>query len=205
LLETNASIILLNSDSYDKASASELRTLVESGERPQEAFSALDKEIDGILTELGLTLESMDSADPASARLVPRYLDILRAGVREHRRIKDTVGQIMQRRELFGEARDNALRPRTEQLLKERSSLHSSIEMTNALIGTARRAHSGLEDTREVLSGTSGRLGKVNSRFPALGEIIGQIQRSRQRDTIVLSLLVGVLMFVTFAYVLLRR
>ena len=143
-------------------------------------------------------------AQESDPRTVPRYRDILRTSSREHRNCKDTIQRLLQRQELFGNANgsSNSLRPRTELLLREKNGLHTSIEMTDSLIGSARRARDQLGDTREVFGGVTQRVGKINHTLPGVGDVIGKIGRSKQRDMIVISILIASLMFFTLLYII---
>lgn len=92
------------------------------------------------------------------------------------------------------------LQPKTEQLLREKTSLMSSLHMADEAISAAQYARSGLESQRQVFGSFTGNLAALGNQFPVIRRTIGQIRSKKHRDTIVLSSVLALLIIFTIWY-----
>merc|ERR1740116_122634 len=89
----------------------------------------------------------------------------------------------------------------TEQgLVRERSSLNSTLSMTEEIIGQASATREMLSGQRITLAGARGKMGTVTSMLPNLSALIGRISDRQTKERIVLSVTVAGCCFFTLWY-----
>lgn len=115
------------------------------------------------------------------------------------------------RSRLFGDLavsspENGGLRPRAgEQLVREQKSIYQSINIVDDLIGTASATSRSMEDQKTRLSNITREMNMVMTRFPALNQMITQISRHKNRDMIVLSIVIASCMAFTVVYKMTQR
>lgn len=124
-------------------------------------------------------------------------------------RQKKNLHRTIARKELFGghqsDHGDNSggqLRPRSaaDNLAREQRSVYQSINIVDDLIGSASATHSALDEQKDRLSGTTKALKHALARFPVINKTVNAISRHKNRDMIVLSLVIAVCLFFTVFY-----
>lgn len=174
-------------------------------------FADLDETITSLLSQLakvnermGICLERSDKVSAVDDSTFRRYRDILRDSSREHTQCKDNIQNILARHALMDGARqggeESTVRKRTDTLLSNSNSLHSSIRMTQDMIGNGRRTHDTLKSSRSTFGNINNNMHTLKGYHPMIGEVIGKISRSKQRDMIVMSITIACCMFFTLIY-----
>lgn len=85
-------------------------------------------------------------------------------------------------------------------LLRERGTLDRAHSGIDTVVQQAYSVASGLGRQRDIFSSVDGRLGQLGSKFPVMNSMLNAIRRKKNRDTLVLSGVGGVLTFLMFVY-----
>lgn len=88
----------------------------------------------------------------------------------------------------------------TQQLLRERGSIHSSSAQLDDVLGQAQAAVSSLAAQRSLFADISAKLGTVGAKFPVVNSLVTSIRRKKSKDTIVLSIVVALCTLFLLAY-----
>ena len=87
-------------------------------------------------------------------------------------------------------------------LLRERSSISSSMRGINDLLSNAMDAKTSLLGQRQTLSGASSSLRGLLANVPSFNKLIDGIKRKKYRDHLILSVVIAILCCFTLYYVL---
>ncbi|CAI9772931.1 unnamed protein product [Fraxinus pennsylvanica] len=85
-------------------------------------------------------------------------------------------------------------------LLKERATLNRSTGQVDSVISQAQETLKSLVYQRSTFWGINSKLSNVSSRLPTVNHILSSIKKKRSMDTIILSLLAAVCMFLILIY-----
>jgi Golgi SNAP receptor complex protein 1 len=94
----------------------------------------------------------------------------------------------------------SGMRPRAEILLREKNALHSSLQLTDDTIEQALNARNRLNNQTTMFGQISGKIKDVGGRFPQVNNLITRIQRSKQRDMLVMACVIASCMCFTIFY-----
>ena len=186
----------------------------------------LERDIGDLLAKLAATTEEMSrslsaelsgsgggGASETNAYTVQRYRAILHDYNSEFRKTREVITSARQRAELLlasasslgsssGSSSASSLRPRTEQLLREKGSLHNSLRVTDELLSTAAASHSNLMQQSSTLFHTiRGKVSGLRARHPAVSSLIGRIERQRRKDVIVMASVIAACICFTTLYI----
>ncbi|XP_016480194.1 Golgi SNAP receptor complex member 1-1-like [Nicotiana tabacum] len=89
-------------------------------------------------------------------------------------------------------------------LLNERASLHRSTGQIDGVISHAQETMKGLVFQRSTFGGINSKLSNVTSRLPTVNHILSTIKKKKSMDTIILSLVASVCLFLILIYWLTR-
>ncbi|XP_009615287.1 Golgi SNAP receptor complex member 1-1-like [Nicotiana tabacum] len=85
-------------------------------------------------------------------------------------------------------------------LLSERASLHRSTGQMDGVISQAQETIKTLMFQRSTFGGINSKLSNVSSRLPTVNHILSAIKKKKSMDTIILSLVASVCMFLILVY-----
>jgi golgi SNAP receptor complex member 1 len=138
--------------------------------------------------------------------VVQRARELIRDSMHQLRLQKNQLETSLNRGALLGsKSSDSSLRPRAEALLREKASLHASIDMTSSLIGQVSSTHDNLRDQRRVFGSISNKLAALDDRFPQIGQLIHSISASKKRDTIVMGCVISSCLIFTVFYIMYKK
>jgi Golgi SNAP receptor complex protein 1 len=142
-----------------------------------------------------------------------RYRAILHDYSNEFRKTRDSLNAARQRAELLLPAASptgslasstsspNSLRPRSDLLLREKSSLHSSLRMADDIISQAAEARESLLGQSSMFQAMRGRVLGIRQRFPLLHSVMSRIERQRKKDAIVIAAVIATCICFTVVYI----
>eukprot|EP01083_Nonionella_stella_P044041 118750_1 len=144
------------------------------------------QQLQDVIDVMGKNTDSSDSV----AYTVDRYRSILRDLRAEYVKTSKGVDAQMERVGLLGLSgdRNSSVRSRNDHLLAESNSIQTSMRLTDDLIGQATDTKSMLSSQRNRFQTITSTISGLQDRFPSVDVLIRRIQRSRNRDMIVLSL-----------------
>ncbi|KNE60151.1 hypothetical protein AMAG_05573 [Allomyces macrogynus ATCC 38327] len=178
-----------------------------SGPAASASTEAIEREITDLLRQLANHVDRLSSNDvqakapPASFHLAQRHRDTLQDLTREFRRIKSNLVAAREHAELLESVRSDIKAAKTfdeNYLATERMRLDSTHIMVDDLIEQAQETHSDLTAQRELLLGANRRMGGVNGVFPQLMSLMTRIRIRKRRDTIILSGVTAVCIFLLY-------
>ena len=169
----------------------------------------LEADIADLLSKLSHTADEMArviASEPSSATsetngyTLQRYRAILHDYSADYRKSKDALTAARQRAELLlptssssptnaqlSSPSSTSLRPRSDQLLREKTSLHTSLRMTDELLTQASEGRESLLSQTSLFHAVRGRMSGIRAKFPVVNALMGRIERQRKKDVIVLS------------------
>ena len=186
--------------------------------------SDLERDISDLLAKLASTTDEMsrsltvDGASSGSTETnqytVQRYRAILHDYNSDFRKNRENISHARQRAELLLSAEPlaqsaasssaaSSLRPRTEQLLREKGSLHNSLRLTDELLSTAAASHSNLlQQSSSLFHTIRGKVSGLRARYPAVSSLISRIERQRRKDVIVMGSVIAACICFTSLYII---
>eukprot|EP01062_Namystynia_karyoxenos_P060208 TRINITY_DN51730_c0_g1_i1.p1 TRINITY_DN51730_c0_g1~~TRINITY_DN51730_c0_g1_i1.p1 ORF type:complete len:241 (+),score=85.81 TRINITY_DN51730_c0_g1_i1:70-723(+) len=148
-----------------------------------------------------------DAGGPKAASLrqqAERYEDIGREKDRALVRIQNTLSSKRARRQLLTtvhhEMEEYAESQNMRMLGREQDSIHKSLTATQALLEQAAAGKAQLETQRGMFGKISGTLGTLREKLPGVDSTLGRIQNRRHRETIVLSTVVAICLFLIWVF-----
>ena len=183
---------------------------------------ALEADISDLLSRLSSTademarvigLEPSSAASSTNGYTLQRYRAILHDYSNEFRKTREHLAAARQRAELLlpassptaaashGSPSSSSLRPRSEQLIREKSSLHVSLRMTDELLQQASEGREALLSQSSMFQAMRGRLSGVRAKFPVVNSLMGRIERQRKKDVIVIAAVLATCIIFTFLYI----
>lgn len=173
-------------------------------------FDTTSEEIQQLLAKLKALLRDMEkyieSGKPGGQTRVhtkDRYESILRDYSSEFARTKARVSGELIRMELLGNVgrkRDDDLENGTAALIDEQTSLKASLGIADESIMTAQETREGLKRQRTIFQSSRLNAQKLASMIPDVRGLMRRIARFKQRDTIVVALVIAVCVFLMMVY-----
>ena len=84
--------------------------------------------------------------------------------------------------------------------LRERGYLLGAGAAADEALATAQSVSAGLLEQRRTFEGVGGKLGGIGEAFPAIGGLLTAIRRKKSRDTLVLSGVVAICVFLLILF-----
>lgn len=174
-------------------------------ERTEDPRPRLVKLVEALLGQMEAAVDAMEKQVEGSAQrqhAVGRTRAICDDYRAEFQRTKRAVDAAMSRRSLLAPADRHRETHASEvdALLREESSLHSAVRGTDQLIDVASATGASLAAQRSIFASSKHKTTSIAGQMPSLSGIIRQIKRYKQRDTLVLALVVGLCLFLTLLY-----
>jgi Golgi SNAP receptor complex protein 1 len=154
-------------------------------------------EIEQMLIKLSEINEEMSRCNTSAAfsHILQNHRSKLHEFTQEFRRTKNNINATREHAELLISVREDisqykkgsGLNSRTENLLRERSSLHSIDRVADALLGQAQEAREVLHNQKSMLQGTISKLTSLTTSFPGINTLMGTIKKKKARDLIILG------------------
>merc|ERR1712151_1044313 len=122
---------------------------------------------------------------------------------RDFKRVAERIEHQYQHARLLPKGRGGigkSLDEAEEGLLRERSSLASSLSMTDEIIGQASATHQMLQGQRKVLTDANSKVGTLSSVFPGLNGLIDKISDRQNKERVVISITIASCAFFTICY-----
>ena len=214
-----ASLLSSSSSASAAPSSSSATSLLASLPSPAE----LERDIGDLLGKLAATTDDMSRSlategstsgglSETNQYTVQRYRAILHDYNSEFRKTKESITNARQRAELLLSAAPSSastslaassLRPRTEQLLREKGSLQHSLRMTDELLSSAATSHSNLlQQSSSLFHTIRGKVSGLRARYPVVSSLIGRIERQRRKDVIVMGSVIAACICFTSLYII---
>lgn len=163
----------------------------------EDVSNSMALEIDQLLLQLSEINDKMTRCDASVA--LPHILQHHRGKLHDFKLdFKKTRANIMQTREhadLLLSVRDDiseykkntGMNSRTENLLRERGSIHGVDHIADQLIAQAQEARDQLAGQRSLLQNTLATLAGMRGSLPGINSIMGSIKKKKYRDMVVLG------------------
>eukprot|EP00457_Paulinella_chromatophora_P011021 gb/GEZN01011144.1/.p1 GENE.gb/GEZN01011144.1/~~gb/GEZN01011144.1/.p1 ORF type:complete len:257 (-),score=33.34 gb/GEZN01011144.1/:411-1085(-) len=188
-----------------KATSSEGKKDDSSGDNPAVVAQTLAKELEEMLIQLSGIIDRMEASPDSSALqfMIQRYHSIAKEARAELYRTQTTLTQELQRQALFGDAAQSSssLRPRTETLLREKKQVEDCVRATDEAIAIAIETKNSLGSQGTTFVSIKDRVASIQSAFPRVGHLIAGITRHKNRDMLVMALVMSLCFFFTIVYV----
>mmetsp|Transcript_33895 Transcript_33895/g.83134 ORF Transcript_33895/g.83134 Transcript_33895/m.83134 type:complete len:243 (-) Transcript_33895:141-869(-) len=177
-----------------------------------DSLDATAADIEGLLQRLNDVNEAMSGAvaggDAARSHTLARHRDILLEFTQEFRRVKNNVTQSREHAMLLGGrsggggggAEQFGGSSAGSQLIRERSTIHSSTSKVDEVISQAQATAAALVDQRGIFMNVANNLGSIASRFPVVNNMLTAIKRKKSKDTMILSAVVAICTAFTVIY-----
>lgn len=164
-------------------------------------------ELEGLLRRLAdlnqaLTEFAHGSVAAFSGHTLARHHEILHEYDKEFRRTRAAVSQSLEHAQLMGAGGGGAAKflvpggaggeDQQSLLKRERGSILSATAQADAVIEQAQAASSALSQQRGLFTDTLGKVANINTRFPAVNNILNAIRRKKSKDTLVISAVAGI-------------
>eukprot|EP01026_Neomeris_dumetosa_P002398 TRINITY_DN1064_c0_g1_i1.p1 TRINITY_DN1064_c0_g1~~TRINITY_DN1064_c0_g1_i1.p1 ORF type:complete len:274 (+),score=30.11 TRINITY_DN1064_c0_g1_i1:95-823(+) len=170
-------------------------------------IQVLLQQLSDVNDEMGASISGSDGRQYT----LGRHREILSDKMQEFKRLNDSLNVAKDRSDLlFG---NNATTPlmgiqvqgnSQQQLLRERNHIASSTLAIDSVIGQAGEVSSSLTQQKQLFDRIGDKLGGLSRRFPIVNGLMNQIRRKRARDTIILSVVIGICIVVLMLYWLSR-
>jgi Golgi SNAP receptor complex protein 1 len=106
-----------------------------------------------------------------------------------------------QRADLLGDSRSSALRPRTETLLQEQSSIETSLRLADEMLESAQSSRLSLAHQRDLFANVSNRMATMAEKLPLIGSLVGRITGAKRKDALVMACVISSCIILMFLYV----
>lgn len=175
-----------------------------------EKMDSAAKEVEALLAQLTQVVERMPNSNSYSLN---RYQSVLSDFSQEYRLMRSSTRDA--RLELLsgansssdnggGSTNSEGIRTRTEPLFREQKGLSRSLAGTDEVITIAQHASSALKKQKATFTRAMDKLSLLAAKYPQINGVMQSIRRHRQRDVIVMAIVIAGCMCFTFVYVLLR-
>ncbi|XP_008809033.1 Golgi SNAP receptor complex member 1-2-like [Phoenix dactylifera] len=168
------------------------------------SWKSMEIEIQSLLEKL---LDINDALSRCAASAVPttsvtqklaRHRDILHEFTQEFKRTRGNLNSMMEHAELLNSVKNDiseskasgSMSPRIN-LLRERASIHGSINQIDEVIGQAQATRSVLGTQRALFGDVQGKVKQLGDKFPIIRGLLGAIRRKRSKDTLILSAVIA--------------
>ena len=107
---------------------------------------------------------------------------------------------------MFGDASGRGTtRTRTEHLLKEQSSIETSMRIADEMIESAQASRQSLATQRDLFGNVTNRMATMAEKLPLIGSLVGRIQGARRKDMLVMACVITACIILMFLYVVYVR
>lgn len=194
-----------------------------SGQRESRAAAdAMTADMESLLSRLRAVVDTMSAAvagssgtpAPALQHTMQRHAEILHDYNQEFRKTRDALAASRDHADLLAGAAAAAAeggRIRTagggaglEGLYKERASVSAATSGADTAIATGLNLKEDLERQRAMFASMVERMETMSEGLPVVNRLIGQIRRKKKRDVFIMAAVVGIMLFVTFSWKVLR-
>jgi len=154
--------------------------------------SSLD-ELELLLEKLGERNKQLNESN-TSASIRLHHRSKLDDYVQEFRRLKVNVNQAWERSQLIRGRKHEPAADKSvamDNLIRERGSIHSSLDVADSFLSQATSTRDKLEDQTKILAGTTGKLRNIGKQFPAIGATINKIRAKKNRNTLILGVVIS--------------
>ncbi|XP_073106251.1 Golgi SNAP receptor complex member 1-2 [Elaeis guineensis] len=168
------------------------------------SWKSVELEIQSLLEKLLDVNDAMSrcaaSAAPTTSvtQKLARHRDILHEFTQEFRRTKGNLNSMMEHAELLNSVKNDISESKasgsmspTVHLLRERASIHGSINQIDEVIGQAQATRSVLGTQRALFGDVQGKVKQLGEKFPIIRGLLGAIRRKRSKDTLILSAVIA--------------
>lgn len=139
----------------------------------------------------------------SNSALLQRYREILHDYSTEYKKIN---AQITHRREsaqlMAGMDGARGALGDSEPLLRERSAIQSSHRAIDSIMSQASETKESLRSQRDSFLSANSTLGQVAAKFPAANKLMSAIQSKKQRNNVILALVIAGCICFTLYYVM---
>ena len=149
------------------------------------------------LSDVNSAMSGAVTGGDGRSHTLARHKDIVLEFTSEFRRVKNTVMANREHASLLGGGRggggggggggefgDSSA---SSQLIRERSTIHSSTSKVDDVIGQAQATAAALVSQRGIFANVANNLSTIGSRFPVINNMMTAIKRKKSKDTIILS------------------
>uniref|UniRef100_J3L988 Golgi SNAP receptor complex member 1 n=1 Tax=Oryza brachyantha TaxID=4533 RepID=J3L988_ORYBR len=168
------------------------------------SWKSMEFEIQSLLDKLQDVNDAMSRCAASTAPTVSvtqklaRHRDILHEFAQEFRRTRGNLSSIREHADLLSSVRDDiteskatgGMSPRVH-LLRERASIHGSINQIDEVIGQAQSTRVALSNQRALFGDVQGKVKQLGEKFPVIRGLLGAIKRKKSKDTIILSAVIA--------------
>lgn len=179
---------------------------LESGLAPHQA---LEREIERLLTKLQDINEGLMSLDVGISTLEQsqheNHREMLQDFRSSFRATQQRLKHLREKNELLRDCHrqvaDYNASTAQRKLHEERDSLAKSTKMARETLSSAQAIRERLDQQRNVFGSITSNVQAIASKFPAINDVIGRIQRKKSRDMFVISAVVAICLFVVWLYI----
>ncbi|XP_008794815.1 Golgi SNAP receptor complex member 1-2-like [Phoenix dactylifera] len=168
------------------------------------SWKSMEIEIQSLLEKLLDVNDGMSRCAPSAApttsvtQKLARHRDILHEFTQEFRRTKGNLNSMMEHAELLNSVKSDISESKASgsmspgvHLLRERASIHGSINQIDEVIGQAQGTRSVLGTQRALFGNVQGKVKQLGDKFPIIRGLLGAIRRKRSKDTLILSAVIA--------------
>ncbi|KAI0514316.1 Golgi SNAP receptor complex member 1-2 [Dendrobium catenatum] len=168
------------------------------------SWTSMEMEIESLLEKLLDINDSMSRCAASAAsttsitQKLARHRDILHEYSQEFRRTKSNLNSMREHSELLNSVRDDISESKgsgsmspTMHLLRERASIHGSINLIDEVINQAQATRSVLGTQRAFFGHVQGKVKQLGDNFPKIRGLLGAISRKRSKDTLILAAVIA--------------
>ena len=172
---------------------------------------SLSRDIDMDLNEMSECVNTMRSAATSNNHheVVKRYHEVHFDYNSEYQHVMSTLRGKRESAALFqGSSRSGAAPDEsdshTEKLLRERSGIANSMKSVDEVIAQAFDAKSSLLGQRSTIGGASTGLASMFKNMPSFSKMVDSISKKKNRENMIIALVLGILLFFTLWWMFLR-
>ncbi|KAG4106354.1 V-snare-domain-containing protein [Neocallimastix lanati (nom. inval.)] len=167
------------------------------------SIDALDKDIDSTLMKLQNVIDNMakqielNPGNNSMIHFLQRHRDMYYDYSKDYKKYKNNYIQTNEYNELMNTMKNEVrtFKSNEEYLLNERGRIDESNRMADMVLEQAYSTRNSLLEQRHMLSGTGSRMANITNRFPIINNLIGKISRKKRRNTLILSTVTAVCLF----------
>ncbi|KAK3155912.1 hypothetical protein QOZ80_2AG0100330 [Eleusine coracana subsp. coracana] len=165
------------------------------------SWKSMEFEIQSLLGKLQDVNDAMSRCASSTAaatsvsQKLARHRDILHEFTQvEFRRTRGNLSSMREHADLLSSVREDiteskatgGMSPRVH-LLRERASIHGSINQIDEVIGQAQSTRVALANQRALFGDVQGKVKQLGEKFPVIRGLLGAIKRKKSKDTIILT------------------
>ncbi|KAI8914386.1 hypothetical protein EDD86DRAFT_186667 [Gorgonomyces haynaldii] len=167
--------------------------------------SQLEQDLQELLKDLTNVIQTMEmKATHQQFHLLSRHKANLFEYNKEFQKTKQNIKSAREHQELLGSIQNDikSFRNQQDYYHSERSRMDNTHARADELLQLAMDTNEDLEGQGVHLFSTQSRMTGISSRFPLIGNVLHQIQSKKNRDTLILGSVIGVLTVLLLWYAL---